>query len=512
MVSDAAILSGWYYVPVGVVPSLPDLRKRLTFVPRSFDDQEPVEPIRMFDESVAGYIGVPREFGLSQFKQLPVEDRTVRGSPIRGVSKRPNPNHPRVRNPAAQAQFMQDLRAGFEKHRSFIAMAATGSGKTVCALDTAASLGCRTLVLVHLERLMFQWREEIADKLGVPESRIGLVQQDTCEWEGKDFCVGLLHSVVRRRYPDEFYRAFGLVVYDEVHKVGSQFFAPAVSLFPSRYRLGLSATPARKDGGDKVFFWHLGPIRVTSDADALPMKVYVVPHRATSNLWGSTHGARMKCLSVDPRRNELIVSFIKRFYESGRNALVVGESVAHLQKLMLLAERAGVPRASMGQFTSMRHQHALSEQTGRTVIAKSKQTKETLDKIKESAQIIFATYGMMTEGIDIPRLDAGIDATPRSAATQLIGRIRRPMPGKKMPVWITLRDIRCSVSERYFASRCKDYRSSNAEVIFYEASKAANQRTDRTTEAAVVGSVSERPTPRKVRNRQSVSRKSNQAS
>lgn len=472
--SDNAILSGWYYVPLSVVPSLADLRERLTFVPRAYDDQEPVEPIRMFDESLEGYIGVPREFGLSQYRHLTVEDRTVLGAPIRGVSKRPDPNHPRVRNPAAQAQFMSDLRSGFNTHRSFVAMAATGSGKTVCALDTAASLGYRTLVLVHLERLMFQWREEIADKLGVPENRIGLVQQDTCEWEGKDFCVGLLHSVVRRKYPDAFYRAFGLVVYDEVHKVGSQFFAPAVSLFPSRYRLGLSATPRRKDGGDKVFFWHLGPIRIASDADALPMKVYVVRHASPQHkLWGNTHGSRMKCLSGDSRRNDLIVSFVKRFYESGRNALVVGESVAHLQKLMLMSERVGVPRAAMGQFTSEKHQQVRSPKTGRMVISKTKQTKETLDKIKESAQIIFATYGMMTEGIDIPRLDAGIDATPRSAATQLIGRIRRPMPDKKMPVWITIRDIRCSVSERYFASRCKDYRSSNAEVVFYEASKAA---------------------------------------
>ena len=31
---------------------------------------------------------------------------------------------------------------------------------------------------------------------------------------------------------------------------------------------------------------------------------------------------------------------------------------------------------------------------------------------EEHAQVIFATYAMMKEGIDIPRLDAGVEATP----------------------------------------------------------------------------------------------------
>ncbi len=44
-------------------------------------------------------------------------------------------------------------------------------------------------------------------------------------------------------------------------------------------------------------------------------------------------------------------------------------------------------------------------------IKKIKQKDAALDFVKANSQIIFATYGMMTEGIDIPRLDAG--STPR---------------------------------------------------------------------------------------------------
>ena len=31
-------------------------------------------------------------------------------------------------------------------------------------------------------------------------------------------------------------------------------------MFPSRYRLGVTATPRRADGLERVFFWHIGNI------------------------------------------------------------------------------------------------------------------------------------------------------------------------------------------------------------------------------------------------------------
>jgi superfamily II DNA or RNA helicase len=506
--TSRGILSGWFYVPDAAIGDVRAMRTRLTFVPKKFGEEPPV-PLRLYDASVPGYLGVPREFGLNQFRGLEYDDRTTLGTPIR-VPLRPDPRHPRVRNPEAQAAFMANLADGMRRWKSMTASAPTGSGKTVCALNTAAELGRRTIIFVHLERLMHQWVDEIESKLGVPRDRIGIVQQDRCEWEGKDFVVALLHSVVRRSYPAEFYRAFGFAIYDEMHKVGTQFFAPAVHLFPCRYKLGLSATVHRKDGGERVYFWHLGPIRVTSEAEALPLKCYVLPYRSTKPLWGSNHGSRIKCLTQDPDRNALIVSVIKRFYNTGRNALVVSESVEHLQKLMAMAERVGVPRSAMGQFTS--EVHRTTTVAGKRKTTKSKQSKDTLDFVKEKAQLIFATYGMMTEGIDIPRLDAGIDATPRSAATQLIGRIRRPMPGKRLPLWITVRDLRCSTSERYFKARCADYQTTNVEVVYNGTqAQSFDARGTGRAEEAVVGRGTQCPPPRTLPTGQAVPREDDPA-
>jgi superfamily II DNA or RNA helicase len=388
------------------------------------------------------------------------------------VPRLPDPNHPRVKDPVKQAQFMADLNHGIREYRTFSAMGATGSGKTACALRTVGELGVSTIVILHLERLLKQWKRECMDKLGLAESDIGIIKQDKCVYEGKAITLAMGPSLMSRPYDPTMYEYFGFKIVDEVHKFGSRMFAPVYPMFPARYALSLSATLDRTDGGEKVFFYHIGGIKVVSEAAAGDCDVYVVDYDCGHGfeLWGTTPQARAQCLTRDARRNTLIVELIKRFHDRGRQALIVSDSIEHLQKLMDLSEAAGVPRDRMGQFTGeeQRVSYVYDEVKKRNVkvVKKVKRKDAELDFVKDHSHIIFATYGMMTEGIDIPRLDAGLDATPKGKATQLIGRIRRPMPDKKKSVWVTLRDVRCPISSRLFDARSKDYAASGAEVYF----------------------------------------------
>jgi hypothetical protein len=100
-------------------------------------------------------------------------------------------------------------------------------------------------------------------------------------------------------------------------------------------------------------------------------------------------------------------------------------------------------------------------------------TKRRQDReaVKESSRVVFATYGIMSKGVDIPRLSGGIDVTPRREATQTIGRILRTAPGKLRPIWITVADTNSFRALFQLCGRIDDYTESNAEVYLWENGK-----------------------------------------
>ena len=267
-----AISAGWFYVPYAAIGDRDAIiaeKARLTFTPKFSEEDAP--PVTLFvDMRHKQYLGVPRAYGMSRFPWLRVDDRRSLGETISPTPRLPDPNNERVKDPILQGAFMDAMLAGANSLNHFTAMASTGSGKTVVGLRTAALLGRKTLIMVHLERLMDQWLDEISTHLGLPPEKIGTVQGPKCQWQGRDFVVAMMPSLSQRNdYSREFLRSFGTIIVDECHRVGTPMLSTCAPMFPAKYRIGLSATPNRKDGGDRVLFWHLGPISVVSKAPAL---------------------------------------------------------------------------------------------------------------------------------------------------------------------------------------------------------------------------------------------------
>ncbi len=280
-------VAGWCYVPTKCVSEakLAYLEKVLKIIPRRSSEYETnFTNINLLGtvKSKKGedYFSLPINFAFNYFgrNNLLVKDNTVLGVEDFIPPKLPDPNHPRAS--ANQKEFMADMLEAVKKNYTVLAIAPTGTGKTVTALNTAGKLGHKTLVIVHLERLMSQWVDEIELQLGIPKERIGIVRQDVCEYEGKDVVVALMHSLGLRKYPKEFYSAFGTVIYDEGHRLGAPLFASTVGLFPARYKICLTATPKRKDGCEDVFFYYFGKPRVIAQAEALPIDVKVLKYTA----------------------------------------------------------------------------------------------------------------------------------------------------------------------------------------------------------------------------------------
>jgi superfamily II DNA or RNA helicase len=96
---------------------------------------------------------------------------------------------------------------------------ATGSGKTVMALNIISRVGKKTLIIVHKEFLANQWKERIEEY--IPSATVGRIQGTTFDVEGKDIVIGMIQTLYNRDYGETAFAEFGLTIIDEVHKARS---------------------------------------------------------------------------------------------------------------------------------------------------------------------------------------------------------------------------------------------------------------------------------------------------
>jgi len=375
-----------------------------------------------------------------------------------------------------------------QKYHDLILQAYTGSGKTVMGCEIAARLGVSTLILVDQGKLMQQWVDTLKDKFGyfAMGTDIGIVQGKTLDYE-YDFTVAMIQSVYDRQFDRDFYEAFGTVLYDECHVAGATQFSRVLEMFPAQYRLGLSATPDRKDQMNKLIKMHLESRRVVLSEKRSKSRVYVVNHPACYSWYANTSpktGRFISEVTEDGLRNELLVKIIRWMHEQDRKVLVIGERIAHLENLWAMALRAGVPEEATLLYTGKEHYYKLekdpkpkgdpedhvkgTEYTPLHFVMKERRVNlQKRDPLLDEARIIFSTYSVFSKGVDVPDLDAGLDVTPRSAFVQQHGRILRAASGKRIPIWVTIRDYNSSRAEYQFAKRIGDFVKSNAEVFIW---------------------------------------------
>lgn len=281
---------------------------------------------------------------------------------------------------------------------------------------------------------------------------------------GKDIVVAMLHSLCKKgKYPPSLYSSFGLMITDETHRIAAESFVTLCNTIDAKLRLGLSATPDRKDGKEVLLHAHIGPVLVRTKLLTLTPKVlrfntnwtcprwkekdpltgqYVyrkVPHQA-----GKCMNV-VKSLSKDKARNSMIVSGIATAYAKGRDIIVFSDLRDHLDELMSMSLKAGLPMKEMSLYVS----------------GLTKDERETA-KIK---RLRYATYGMMAEGTDIPWADTAIFASPRSDVVQTAGRVLREFEGKKQPVIFDYIDGDSPVFKSYADSRLRFYNKIGSEIL-----------------------------------------------
>jgi superfamily II DNA or RNA helicase len=316
-----------------------------------------------------------------------------------------------------------------------------GKGKTVMGLHIISQLKRKTLVIVHKTFLMNQWIERIETFL--PTAKVGRIQGETIDVEGKDIVLGMLQSLSNKVYPQEMWDTFGLCVFDECHHLSAEVFSNVMIQIVTPYNLGLSGTMTRKDGLSKVFKYFIGPV-VHKEKSDLETEV-----RIKSIRFQNEH--LFEHVKTDFKGQPLYSCLITKLNDSGRNDMMVGvlrkelEDQPHQQVMILshtkqmihdLYKRIEVFEPSVGYYLGgMKEEHL---------------------KESESKKIILGTYAMASEGLDIKTLTTLFLVTPKSDVCQSVGRILRSKDHQ--PLVIDFID-ETSVFDSQYQKRKKYYES-----------------------------------------------------
>ena len=352
-------------------------------------------------------------------------------------------------------------------HDNGVLHATTAFGKTVTAAALITRRKVNTLILVHTNALLEQWKKELERFLIInfeaPEeqkgkrgrkkefSPIGLIGGAKDSRHGI-IDIAIVQSCISDKDVKEFVRDYGMVIVDECHHIPAVGFERVLDYANARYVYGLTATLHREDGLDPITFMQCGPVRYKSDAKAQMARQsfgrVLIPRFTSFRTTEEKSIATLynADLAADKARNELIVKDIVAALKDGRTPLVLTKLREHITTL---AEMLQPYCANIICLTGT---------------APAKEKREAMERLKSIADeeplVVIATGKYVGEGFDFPRLDTLFMVLPvsyQNIVQQYTGRLHREFEGKREVQVYDYIDIHVPCLARMYSRRLKSY-------------------------------------------------------
>ena len=212
-----------------------------------------------------GYLSVPRgcfdelqpllrEQGIT----VEIDDRRTRGRSLEAGSLK-----------ATLRSDQKRAVKAFANHDTGILHAPTAFGKTVTAIGILAKRQVNTLILTHSRQLLDQWKERL--ETFIEDASVGVIGGGKKKPTGQ-IDVAIYQSLINKKdnTVSSLVRQYGQVIIDECHHISAPRYEMLLNEVSARYVVGLTATPDRQDGHQKIMFMVAGPVRHKVAADMVP--------------------------------------------------------------------------------------------------------------------------------------------------------------------------------------------------------------------------------------------------
>lgn len=374
--------------------------------------------IKMYSADRKGRLHCPRGFGVELHKIIKVLDEEITYEDNRRELE------PVEFNFLGELRdYQEEILLSFKDRSQGVLEAGTGAGKTVAALAVIAQRKQPTLIIVHTKELLLQWIERIRQFLGIDAGQVG-----GGKFKIKPVTVATIQTA--RNKLSELVLAFGHVIVDECHRAPASTFQDVVTSFDAKYLTGLSATPYRADGLDKIINLTLGDVIHRVDPKRLQnngaiLKPEVIMTETSFNFSGDAsteYPKMMTAIAEDISRNKLIAENVTEEVKNETGTiLMVADRTAHLDALDELLRGKGINVAVL---------------TGKTPTARREEIVTDLNNGK--IKVLASTASLIGEGFDCPGLSTLFLCSPiksKGRLIQIIGRILRPADGKRPKIY-----------------------------------------------------------------------------
>lgn len=300
----------------------------------------------------------------------------------------------------------------FPGPRSGIIQAKCGWGKTYTGCSIIAKSNVPTLVVVHTRLLFYQWQAELKEQIS--NASIGMIGDGL--YSVGDITVAIYKSL--KNYTEELKNQFSLMVVDEVHRCPAKLFEETVNSFACREKIGISATPKRRDGRHLLLSdYFTNFLVIAKDTDDKPTpRVEItqtdIPFHIRNPKREWARGLTTLCSNSEYIK--LIANWANHDVGNGRCVLIPSDRINLLDELLKLVPQS----VKLVGTTPQEQRDSILENIGKT-------------------HKCILTTSIFDEGISAHRLDTIYLTCPSSNLTRLeqrIGRIEREHPDKHYPL------------------------------------------------------------------------------
>ncbi len=240
------------------------------------------------------------------------------------------------------------------------------------------------------------------------------------------------------------------VIYDEIHMFPTACFKNALMSLNPLKRMGLTATFERVDQLHTLFKYFFNEV-VAFDVSNTPKKqtteyhqLYwprVIQEPKSIRLYGKEVPPCAQLINIvaeDNQRTSKVINYVfTKLDHQNRCWLIVTDRVAHVKQIHSILK--------------LTHDEEITVLTGGD-------NKRNATKTPTYGRIIIATYGIVNQGFNVPKLNSLIMMTPRSQVVQLFGRIYRQPHLDQPPIIVDIVDSKHWMFQAQSGKRLKQAR------------------------------------------------------